>query len=152
MGAERDFSSSSSAGSRGWVLRISLLHQQTPHNCSNRCVSLKYFLKPFAQKIIKEDRIALGYTAIVDSTRTCVVLWELNRPPSHRQGGKLPYWDTEMAWAGVRRTRGRLSLYTYGVKSQHVNRGSHIEHSKSHMVLGDSREVKWIPRHTDTKW
>lgn len=136
---------------KGWVLRISLLHQQTPHNCSNHCVSLKYFLKPLAQKIIKEDRIAHGYTVTVDSTRTCVVLWESNRPPSHRQGGKLPYWDTEMAWAEVRRTREGFLCSTYGVKSQQVNRGSHIEHCKSHVVLGDSWEVKWIPPHTDTK-
>lgn len=105
MGAERDFSSSFSAGSRGWVLRISLLRQQTPHNCSNRCVSLKYFLKPFAQKIIKEDRIAHGYRAVFDSTRTCLVPWESTSPPSHRQGGKLPYWDSEMAWGGIRRRR-----------------------------------------------
>lgn len=116
MGAERDFSPSFSAGSRRWVLRISLLRQQTPHNCSNRCVSLKYFLKPFAQKIIKEDRIAHGYRAVFDSTRTCLVPWESTSPPSHRQGGN--YHIETVKWLRRNQKTEGFLCRTYGVKPQ----------------------------------
>jgi len=67
-------------------------------------VSLKYFLKPFAQKIIKEDRIAHGYRAVFDSTRTFLV-------PVHPVTGKGGNYHIEIVkWPEEESEEGRLSL------------------------------------------
>lgn len=100
MRAQCVFRPSVSAGLRGWeFLRKSPTTPSPSWYLLYLNVCTPYtFLKPFAQKIIKEGRIPHDHTVIVYSTSTGAFPWESNRPPSHRQVENEAYWGYWRGW------------------------------------------------------
>lgn len=73
-------------------------------------MSLKYFLKPFAQKIIKEDRIEM-ITQLLSIAQDMCSSVRINQATQSQASGKDYHIDTEMACGGVRRTLERKALF-----------------------------------------